>query len=307
MRVIGAERPGGPKALRPWDVPEPHAGPGEVGIRVRAAAVNPADVSVRAGTGRGRLLADRPGLRIPGMDAAGHVDEVGEGVTRLALGDAVMAVVLPSRPAGGAYAERIVVPEASVARIPAGTSLAVAATIPMNGLTALRALDLLALPAGATLLVTGAGGALGGYVVQLAAERGIRVVAAARAGDADRVGALGADRVATLAELGRAPLADAAVDAAVLGDPVVALVRDGGAIAAVRERADAPDVRGIRVLPVRVSEYAARADLLDELRERVERGAFAPCTAEELPAEEAARAHERLEAGGLRGRIVLAF
>ena len=109
MRAIGVTEFGGPENLQVLDVPEPHAGPGEVRIRVHAAAVNPTDSGLRAGRYAARHTG-QPGPFIPGADAAGVVDEVGEG-SRWSVGDRVAAVVVPFRPAGGAYADQVVVPE----------------------------------------------------------------------------------------------------------------------------------------------------------------------------------------------------
>ncbi|MRH27774.1 zinc-binding dehydrogenase [Microbacterium sp. SYP-A9085] len=313
MRIMGAASPGGPEVLRPFEAPEPHAGPGEIRVRVHFASVNPADLSVRSGAGRGAgIIAERTPPQIPGMEAAGIVDEVGPGADRFAEGDEAMVIVLPSRPAGGAYAEFVAVPTASAAHVPRGVPLSRAATIPMNGLTAWRALDLLALAPGESLLVTGAAGALGGYVLQLARDRGILPIAVAEDRDAGRLRTLGAHAV-----IGRHDLharlraiaprgVDGVIDGAVMNEHVLPFVRDGGAMASVR-RWDATAPRGIRLLEVRVSDYAHRTDLLDTLRGRAEDGLLVPCEAEEVPAEDAADAHRRMETGGVRGRLVLAF
>src|SRR5207249_1735149 len=139
MRVVGVEDFGGPDALKVFDLPEPHAGPGEVRIRVHAATVNPTDTYIPTGA-RAEYLQKYPPPYVPGMDAAGVLDEIGEGVqTDLAIGDHVMAIVLPQGSHGG-YSEMLVVPVESVARVPAGASDVEASTLPMNGLTARLAL-----------------------------------------------------------------------------------------------------------------------------------------------------------------------
>ncbi len=156
--------------LRVFELPEPLPGPGEVRVRVHAATVNPTDTVLRSG-GRADRLKDVPPPHVPGMEVAGVLEEVGEGAeTDLAVGEHVMAIVLPSGPRG-AYAERVVVPVESVVRVPAGTSDVEAATLPMNGLTARAALDALALEPGQVVAVTGAAGAVGGYAVQLGKAR----------------------------------------------------------------------------------------------------------------------------------------
>jgi len=171
MKAIGLTAFGGPEVLRVLDLPVPEAGPGEIRIRVHAATVNPVDTLVRRGIA---FVSDAAPPYVPGMDAAGVVEQIGAGVdTDLAVGDHVMAVVVVSG-THGAYAEHVVVPAESVVRVPAGTTEIETATLPMNGLTARMALDLLELPTGATVAVTGAAGAVGGYAVQLAKADGLR-------------------------------------------------------------------------------------------------------------------------------------
>ncbi len=195
MKVIGVSEYGGPEALRIFEIPEPHAGPGEVRIRVHAVAVNPTDTLVRNGSRADAQKEFEPPY-VPGMDAAGVLDEIGDGAdTDLAIGDEVMAVVVP-RGSHGAYSEYIVVPSESVVRTPAGATLVEASTLPMNGLTARQALDRLALQPGQTLAVTGAAGAFGGYVVQLAKAEGLRVIADASPADEALVRSFGAEVVA---------------------------------------------------------------------------------------------------------------
>ena len=132
MRAVAISRFGGPEVLEVVDLPEPHAGAGEVRIRVAAAAVNPTDTGLRSGWNRRPL--ESPAPHVPGMDAAGTIDEVGEGVS-WSVGDEVMAIVLPTGPRGGAYASLVVVPADSITHIPLNASLIEASTLPMNGLT----------------------------------------------------------------------------------------------------------------------------------------------------------------------------
>ena len=194
MKVIGVVEYGGPEALQVFEVPEPHAGPGQVRIRVHAATVNPTDTAVRNGA-RADAQKEFTAPYVPGMEAAGVLDEIGADVlTDLVVGENVMAIVVP-RGSHGAYGELVVVPIESVARVPSGASLVEAATLPMNGLTARLALDLLALQPGQILAVTGAAGAFGGYVVQLAKTEGLYVIADASPADAALVKSLGADDV----------------------------------------------------------------------------------------------------------------
>ena len=121
MRAVGVTEFGPPEVLHVVEVPDPEPGPGELRIRVHAAAVNPTDTVLRSG-GRAERLKDVAPPHVPGMDVAGVLEKIGEGtVTDLALGERVMAIVLPLGPRG-AYAERVVVPVDSVVRSPAGAT-----------------------------------------------------------------------------------------------------------------------------------------------------------------------------------------
>ena len=318
MRAIGLHEFGGPDVLHPVEVPRPHAGPGEVRIHVRAAAVNPADLHLRRGFVRAATM--RPPY-IPGQDAAGVIDEIGPGTrTTLRVGDPAIAMVLPIGPRGGAYVEYLTLPARWVARAPVGPSTVEAATLPLNGLTARLALDQLELPPGSTLGVTGAVGGVGGYLVQLAKSDGLQVIADARPGDEALVRALGADQVVQrgtsfahqVRDLVPAGL-DAIADAAGVGLPALSAVRDGGQIAVIgSSHGHVPDgssglERGISARRVFVPDYGGRSDKLEELSRLAETGALSLRVADILPAERAPEAHRRLEAGGSRGRIVLTF
>src|SRR3954465_6956254 len=194
MRAVGVTEFGGPEALHLVEVPEQHVGPEEVRLRVPAATVTPTDPHLVAGAYAGRDPAKQPPW-VPGMDIAGVLDEIGPDVqTELAVGDQVMAVGVP-RGAHGGYRESLVLPANSVVRAPAGATDVEAATLPMNGLTARFSLDLMGLRPGQVLAVTGAAGAYGGYVVELAKADGLTVVADASEADEQLVRDLGADVV----------------------------------------------------------------------------------------------------------------
>ncbi|MFD0775626.1 zinc-binding dehydrogenase, partial [Streptomonospora algeriensis] len=233
----------------------------------------------------------------------------------LAVGDAVMAVVVPTG-AHGAYSEYLAVPAESVARIPAGAGYAAASTLPMNGLTARLALDRMALEPGATLAVTGAAGAFGGYVIQLAKAEQLRVIVDAAEQELPLVRDLGADVVVRRGDgvaeriLGAEPGGvDAVADGAVHNELVSRAVRDGGQIATVRgfKGDDQALERGVVFHPVLVVDYHREPAKLDGLRKQVEEGVLRLRVARTLPADQAAEAHRLLEAGGVRGRLVLEF
>jgi len=309
MKVVGFTEFGGPEVLGVHEVPRPSPGPGEVRIRVRAAAVNPTDVSRRTGL---LGVGDSRPPYVPGADAAGLVDAVGDGSV-WQVGDAVMAMAIPMSRHGGAYAEYLVAPDDSLARIPAHTTFEQACTVPMNGLTAMQTLELMALRPGQVVAVTGAAGVLGNYLIQLAKTRGLTVVADAAPGDVAVIRSLGADHVVDrgddVAVRIRAVFpdgVDAVADTALLHEKVLPAVRDGGVFVSLRRWKGEP-ARGILYEAAWVySDYHSQAKL-DALRRAVENGTLTPRVAAVLPADKAADAHRLLEAGGVRGRIVLAF
>ncbi|GIH98051.1 NADP-dependent oxidoreductase [Planobispora takensis] len=309
MRAVVVRSFGGPEALEIADVPVPQAGPGQVRIRVEAAGVNPVDLATRAGVLAGFGLMSAREVQGIGWDVAGVVEETGPGVDAFTPGERVIGISDRLDVSLAGYAEQVVLDADAVAPAPSGATPAEAATIPLNGLTAVQALDLADLREGQTLLVTGAAGGLGGYAVELAAARGLRVVAVAGPQDEEPVRKLGAEffvpRGAEPAEAVRALVpggVDGAIDAAVLGLPALAAVRGGGSFVAVIGGAAPVPLRGIRVVNVWV-----RADgtQLAELSRLVGEGRLTPRVAATLPLTEAAAAHERLAAGGLRGRLVL--
>ena len=289
-------------------VRQPEAG--EVRISVKAAAVSPTDVALRD-PGHG----DMPPPLVPGMDAAGIVESVGTGVSRLRIGDAVMAAVMPLRPDGGAQAAHIVVPAASVVPIPQGVSIAQASTLPMNGLTALLALELSTLERGQTLAVSGGAGLLAHYAIAAAKHQGLRVIADAKREETELVRSYGADLVVErsddFAGAVRKKLpdgVDALLDTALLGEKSFSALRDGGVYLPVRGwDDDTPSEQGIQIKPVWVNEVLERTDMLDTLRDLVESGAIKLRVTGEYAPEQVADAQRALSAGGLRGRPVIVF
>jgi NADPH2:quinone reductase len=311
MRAVGVTTFGSPDVLRIVDLPVPEPGDAEVRIKVAAATVNPSDTAMRAGVFGPPPQGDGPPY-VAGWELAGVVDAAGPGAG-WSPGERVFAIVLPYLTGRGAQAEYVVVPADSVARIPDGVSLAAAATLPMNGLTARLALDKLALQPGQTLAVTGAAGAVGGYVMELAASEGLRVIGDASPADAPLVKSLGADIVVPrgpgLAAAIRREVpsgVDAVVDAALIGPPVLPAIRDSGQLIAVRPFGGGSE-RSITVTLILVSDYLREAAKLAELARLVTAGKLTLRVAREIPAAEAAEAHRKLEAGGTRGRLVLTF
>jgi NADPH:quinone reductase-like Zn-dependent oxidoreductase len=247
------------------------------------------------------------------MDLAGVLVEIGDGVdSDLRCGDHVMAIVAPTG-SHGAYSEQVVVSSECVARVPAGATDVEACTLPMNGLTAQMAIDALGLDSGETLAVTGAAGAFGGYMVQLAAVAGLVVAADASEADERLVEDLGADVVLRRGDdfarrvRGQFPAGvHGAADGALLNRLLTPAVRDGGTIVTVRDFSE-PNDRGVTFQRINVRLWPRDRAKLDRLRQLVEQGKISLRVAEVVPKEQAAEAHRRLEAGGVRGRMVIEF
>ncbi|MGW4133001.1 NADP-dependent oxidoreductase [Amycolatopsis japonica] len=309
MRAVVVRRFGGPEVLEFAEVPVPEPGIGQVRVKVAAAGVNPVDAGTRSGflTEAG-IVPPREVLGL-GWDVAGTVDAVGDGVAGFATGDSVIG--LRDRPSAalGTYAEFVVLDADALAAAPRTASPEEAATLPLNGLTAVQALDLLDLPPGATVLVTGAAGAVGGYAVTLAKARGFRVVAVAGSADEALVRGFGAEifvpRGDFLADRVRAAIpggVDAALDTALLGLEALDAVASRGRFVVFAAGAAPIPLRGITVEHVWIRADGAA---LTGLADMVDDGTLVLRVADTLPLSEAVKAHELLATGGLRGRLVL--
>jgi NADPH2:quinone reductase len=311
MRAVGFTEFGEAEVLRIISRQVPEPGPGQVRVRVAAAAVNPTDLAFRSGAHRSMPAGVEPPYT-PGMDLAGVVDMTGDGGGWLP-GERVMAAVSPWVPGGGAQAEFVVVDSGALTRIPEAIGMQAAAMLPMNALTVRAALDQLALRPGQSLAITGAAGIVGGYAIQLGRAEGLRIIADAAPADTDLVSGLGAHVVVprgpdVAAAIRRAVPggADALLDAAVMGAPVLPAVRDGGQVIAVRPFSGETE-RDITVSLVLVFHHLHEADRLARLAELAALRTLTLRVADMLPAERAAEAHRRMEAGGVRGRLVLTF
>lgn len=185
MRAIAVDHLGAEPAL--IELPEPEPGPGEVLLTVRAAGVNPLDLKAAGGALDEMDVAYRTPL-VLGFDVVGRVEALGDGVEAMAIGDTMFGLVWGDPLGHGTYAERTVIPaSAPVAPVPAALSFEVAAMLPMPGGTALRIVENLSLDTDQTVVVIGAAGAVGTYLVQLAARAGARVIGVASAQDRTRL------------------------------------------------------------------------------------------------------------------------
>jgi NADPH:quinone reductase-like Zn-dependent oxidoreductase len=305
MHVAEVTAFGGPEVLRLAERPDPAPAPGEVVVRIRAANVNPTDLSVRSGQARARMPDLQPPI-VPGWDLAGEVTAVGSEATGYAPGDRVVGMIPFGRIGGrvGAYAQAAAVDPGWLAPLSTDVDDATAATLPLNALTAQQGLDMIGASPGATLLVTGASGAVGAFATQLAVRAGLRVLAQASYDDEEWVASLGpADVIARETDLASIGPVDAVLDAVPLGRASTATLREGGIAVFTRppQPPEPPPGRRFEVVLVQ-----SNAEQLRALTADLEAGRLRTRVAEVLPLEQAARAHELNEAGGLRGKVLLA-
>ena len=307
------DRFGAVDVLRPAKRQVAAAASGQVRIRVAAAAINPVDLQTRSG----RVLV--PGATdfplVLGWDVAGTVEQLGDDVDGFAVGDRVAAMTFQPVDQNGTYAMRIVLDAALLASVPDGLALERAATVPLAGLTASQLVEVVGLSAGATLLVDGPTGSVGGMAVQLAAGAGIDVIAVANADDEELVRSLGASAIVPRGDFTADVRAlhpggvDAAID--VVGRDsaraALAAVRDGGTFATVFTDYDDHDATIEPERGIRVEELTVRPDTpqLARLLTAADRGELRTAIAATFPLAEAAEAHRRLEQGGVRGKLVL--
>ncbi len=307
--AIVLHRFGGPEVLEPAELELAPPGPGEVQLRVHAVALNPVDLLTRRGAPH---LWPPERQRFPlviGWDAAGEVEAVGPGVTAWQPGDRVIAMSFQPRTYRGTYTERLLLDVEDLGPWPEGASPAVAASLPLAGLTALQAVAALQPRPGERVLVNGALGGVGSLAVGLAAAAGAQVVGAVRPQDADRARAYGVAEVVDRDALDAGEPVDAVFDVVGGSAAVAALgaLRDGGRYVSAVPLAQHPGgpEAGERGIDVHHLIVARDPDGLRAVAAAYARGDLRVEIAHELPLAEAAEAHRIAEAGGVRGRIVL--
>ncbi|WP_280421580.1 NADP-dependent oxidoreductase [Nocardia carnea] len=296
FRTAVVRTPGGPDSIEFIDVPVAEPGPGQVRVAVAGTSVNPIDLALTAGVFHQLGFVTQPDHTGLGTDFAGIVEAAGPDVD-IPAGSRVAGTLDGFDRDFGTYAEQLVVPASAVAVVPDELELTTAATVPLNGLTAAQLVDLLGEGGGRSLLVTGAAGAVGGYIVTLAQDRGWKVTGLARPQDEKFVRGLGAD-FTTTATAGW----DAVADTAVFQEKALPLVRDGGLLVGVRPGGEPPAERGITVRAVSVRPDGTRlAGLLaDTVTGRLPARVHAV-----VPLDQVADAHRAVAQGGIRGRYVL--
>ncbi|MCO8276163.1 NADP-dependent oxidoreductase [Actinoplanes sp. TRM 88003] len=305
MLGVVAAALGGPEVLQVTELPEPEAGPGQVVVRVRAVCVHPADVASTTGEiPRGPV----PTPFLPGWDIAGEVVSVGPDTAEFAVGDRVAGMIpwYLTRGAPGGYAELVAADAEWLVPLPAELDFAAAATVPLNAQTAHQGLALVSLamlPAGSSILVTGASGGVGGFATQLAVQSGFRVLAQATHDDEEWVRGLGAHEVVSrTTDLSTVGPVAAVFDAVPVGEAAAAAVEDRGIVVVTRPTPGFVPSRGVRQ---ELQLIRLDRELLADLVKQAAAGRLSTRVAATLPLTEAADAHRRVLAGGLRGKLVL--
>jgi NADPH:quinone reductase-like Zn-dependent oxidoreductase len=308
MRAVAINEWGGREKLEVVEIDPPPVAPDGVLLRIRAAGLNPVDWKTREGKQAERFPFHFP--LVLGWDAAGVVEKVGPAVTWFRPGDEVYGFLRRHDLQYGTYAEYTTAPEGFFAPKPPDLSFAEAAAVPLAALTAHQGLESLGLRGGETLFVAGGAGGVGHFVVQLARARGARVIATASARNQDFLRELGAEPVDYSTEDVRARVrelaGDRGVDAAfdIFGgdaqEGALDLLRPGGRIVSIIAPPQPRDHVESHYVFVRPSGYD-----LAEMSDLIAAGRVRPHVEEVFPLERAADAMERLEAGHVRGKLVL--
>jgi NADPH:quinone reductase-like Zn-dependent oxidoreductase len=302
MKAAYIEQFGGPEVLQYGDLPDPVAAPGEVVVDVVAASVNGADWKVR----RAQYAQAKFPL-VLGRDFSGSVAAAGAGVDDLKIGDAVFGVLEAGRE--GAYAEKLAIKAAIIARKPDGLSHVNAAALALTGLTAISAVETtLQLKRGETILIQGGAGGVASFAIQLAKHIGARVITTTSAANVDYVRRLGADDVIdyNAQDFTRVVSGCDAVFDTVGGEVAqksFAVLKPGGRAAFIASGAQAPkpdrsDVTALRP-PVPRSRKA-----MERIAQLFEAGAIRPPEVKLYRLAQAAEAHRLSQARHFRGKLV---
>jgi NADPH:quinone reductase-like Zn-dependent oxidoreductase len=306
VRAVTFEKHGGPEVLHLAEVPDPTAGPGEVVVDIHAASVNAADYKVRLGGG----AYSGGGVKLPhilGRDFSGVVSGVGPGVTDLKVGDPVFGVC--DQGIEGAYAEKIAIKAAIIAKKPERLGHAEAAAMALTSLTALWALeDTARLKAGETVLIQGGAGGVAGFAIQLAKHLGATVITTASARNHDYVRRLGADRVI---DYNKEDFTTTVSNCDVVFDTV------GGEVQVRSYEVLKPGGRLVWIAPAPAGFQPSRTDVqvlrpgvardrahLERMLALLDAGAVSPPAITRYKLEDAAEAHRVSEGRHLQGKLV---
>ena len=307
MKAVRFHEFGDADVLRYEDTEIPAPGPGQVRVRVAGTSFNGVDANIRGGFMQGPIPVTLP--HTPGIDVAGTIDALGEGVSGVEIGDQVVGF-LPMT-ADGAAAEYALAPAEALTAAPTGIPLADAAALPLVGLTAYQALfEHGRLEAGQRVLINGAGGAVGGYAIQLAENAGAHVIATASPRSSERVRAAGAEQVIDHTTTKVADAVSEPVDLVLNLAPVepeqltslLTLVRDGGTLVNTTVWMPAPsdEPRGVRGINLFVRSDAQQ---LADLVTQVERGDLHIDIAQRVPLEQLPTLHT--QTGAISGKVVV--
>ncbi|SFJ41912.1 NADPH:quinone reductase [Amycolatopsis sacchari] len=309
MKAMRFSEYGDPGVLRYEDVELPVPAAGQVRVRVTATSFNGVDGNIRGGFMQGPIPVELP--HTPGIDVAGTVDALGEGVDGLAVGDRVIGFLPMDKP--GAAAEYVLAPAEVLVPAPTSIPLADAAALPVVGLTAYQALfDHGKLTAGQRVLINGAGGAVGGYAVQLAKRADAHVIATASPRTGEAVKSAGADEVIDHTTTDVLSAVSEPVDVVLNLAPVapeqlaalVGLIRRGGVLVNTTVWMPAPsdDERGVRGIDLFVRSDTGQ---LSQLVELIDRGELRVDVARRVPLAELPSVHAQAAAGELAGKVVI--
>ncbi len=299
MKAIVVHKYGGPEVLKFEDYPDPVPGPGEVLVRVAAASVNPIDYKRRAGLTKDFYPLQFPGLI--GVDMAGTVVKIGQGVEGFSVGDQVFAM------ADNTYAELCVVKAAILAKVPKGLDLIQAAALPLVTVTGNQLLSATGIKAGQTALVVGASGNVGRSAVFTAKQRGAVVIAGVLKSQMDEAKTIGADQLVATDDdnaIANLPMLDVVADTVngKTAEKLIAKVKPGGVFASVLGAPqNAAKYQSVKVVPV-FSKFDRKT--LEFMAEAVRDGKLVIPISERLPLSEAAEAQAAAEKGGI-GKILL--
>ncbi|GAB3870530.1 NADP-dependent oxidoreductase [Kibdelosporangium lantanae] len=310
MRAISQNEFGGPEVLREVDIPRPEPLPTEVLVRVVSAGLNPVDTKTRAGGGMAGVLGKPP--FVLGWDVSGVVQEVGFGVHTLKAGDEVYGMPWFPRQAGG-FAEYVTAPSRQFARKPSTVDHDSAAAVPLAALTAWQVLhDAAHVQAGQRVLVHAAAGGVGHFAVQFAKAAGATVIGTARTEKHGWLGEIGADE---LVDYTTTPFEDAIENVDLVVDLVggdtstrsLKTLKSGGKLVAVPggvspELAQAAAAHGVEAMPFLVEPDG---HALTRIAELIDAGRVDVEVEEVFPLARTAEAHERMESGRTRGKLVI--